>query len=639
MACKLIKFDDQSLKSFIVLLMAIAVSFFQQSAAMAETTIPDDEAVAELFGDDIIPTTTFGRSVQPLNRVAENVTVITRADIVRLQARTLDQLLLYYPGVLPYPNQFPGGVSTSMVQGLPGRQCLVTLDGVPLNTISAGFADLSLIPVGNFDSVEIVKGPTSSLWGRSVGASINLVTRDPAKNRIASGYYNGTLGMNNTYSTESVVSGTYEPTDTGYLLAGSGGTTNGFQRGIKGDSSAFYVKLKQQISDKTTLTGVMGKTSKAENFLNNQKANLKANVGADVYYGIAKLIHAISLRSDFEVNAYYFDTKFDAQYFNIEPIPPFIPVSGVNLNNQATSEKSGGVQLSYKYNGPTYWFTAGIDATHAVINNNTYFPATLPPTYLSNGKRPFNAAGYITGGIDFTDRITITSSFRYDWYSDLKNTYAPSAGIIFKVDDKTLLRATYGWGYSMPVLTGPTKDFETLWRVQGGLETSTIPGLWLKTNIFYDRTRNVHQNLFYFDQNPELNKNLVRQGFEIEAKTAPILNTSFGIGYTYTDIFNSDTGAQIYGLPRHQLIGSANWKYSNTDIGVYSRYVNYNDTPNSNDSVLWDIMVNQRIISWDTGTISLRLAAQNIFSGRQSPSPLTYGYIPLLVTGGVRVEF
>lgn len=626
-----------SLKTLIVLVLATTVLLFQSTIIMAKPTVSDDEAVADLLGDDIIPTTTFGRSVQPLNRVAENVTVITRADIVRLQARTLDQLLLYYPGVLPYPYQYPGGFSTPMIQGFSNRHILVTLDGVPLNLISEGAVDLSLIPVGNFDSVEIVKGPTSSLWGRSVGGSINIVTRNPAESKAA-GYLNATLGMNNTNSAESVVSGTNDSTHTGYLLAGSGGTTDGFQRGIKGSTNAFYGKLQQQIDNKTTVTGVLGKTAQNATPFNNLLENVKANLDENVYYGIVRFNHAFSLNSEIELNTFYFDVGVKTRYFNIAPIPGLIPVSGSEVKNQSTYENYCGAQLSYKYYGPKYWFSLGIDGMNSKMSENVS-SLVAPSVNLQLDKSILNIAAYVTGGLDLTDNLTLTASFRQDWYSDLQNTSAPSAGFIYKVGEKAVLRATYGWGYSLPVLNNTSKEFENLWRVQGGLETSIIPSIWLKTNFFYDRTRNVRQNIFTLNQGTETNRNLIRQGFEIEAKTVPVFNTTFGAGYTYTDIYNSDTGSPIRGLPRHQFIGSVNWNYADTGIGVYSRYVDYNDAPISNDSLLWDVMASQRIARWNTSTISLRLAVQNVFGGRQTPSPLAYGYVPLLVTGGVRVEF
>src|ERR1039457_1368873 len=126
-----------------------------------------DEKTAILFGDTIIPPTTFGRQTQLVNQVAENVTVITHEDIERLQAHSLGDVLQFYPGVIAYPYRNSNDMSVPMVQGLPNRQTLITMDGLPLNGLSDGIADIGLVPVNNLDRIEIVEGPAASVWGRS----------------------------------------------------------------------------------------------------------------------------------------------------------------------------------------------------------------------------------------------------------------------------------------------------------------------------------------------------------------------------------------------------------------------------------------------------------------------------------------
>ena len=64
------------------------------------------------------------------------------------------------------------------VQGLDPDYTLVLIDGEPVIGRTAGTLDLTRFSVGNLEQVEIVKGPTSSLYGsEALAGVINLITR------------------------------------------------------------------------------------------------------------------------------------------------------------------------------------------------------------------------------------------------------------------------------------------------------------------------------------------------------------------------------------------------------------------------------------------------------------------------------
>ncbi len=66
------------------------------------------------------------------------------------------------------------------VQGLDPDYTLVLIDGEPVIGRTAGTLDLTRFSVGNLEQVEIVKGPTSSLYGsEALAGVINLITRKP----------------------------------------------------------------------------------------------------------------------------------------------------------------------------------------------------------------------------------------------------------------------------------------------------------------------------------------------------------------------------------------------------------------------------------------------------------------------------
>lgn len=600
-------------------------------------SVYDDELTAALY-DDIVtpPKTTFGRSPRLLSEVAENVTVITKEDIARLQAQTIDDVFQFYPGIQPYPSRMSSDLSVPMLQGLPNRQTLVTLDGIPLNNLSDGAVDIGIIPVGFLERIEIVKGPASSVWGRSVGAVINLVTQEPEKNRPVSGRITASLGTKQTGYGDLNLSGSNERSGTGYFLAATGRQTRGFQKGIDGNGRSVYAKLTQELGAKTDLSALFARTASDRNFLYLPQQNVRGTNEGAAYFGIARLRHRHSSSSELDASIYFYNLSVDNNFYNLGPIPPFIPVSGVKVQSQGIREEIEGLQLAYKKNSSHYWLTTGIDASTSSLRNSE-FSLAPPPKNDRKVSHPDNIAEYMSFGLMPTNNFTFTLSFRHDWYSNLDSTYSTNAGVIFKLDDKTILRATYGNGYSLPTTSSGSNSFEKLWRVQTGVETNHIPGVWLKTNAFYDQTSNIKLQLKFFDQSPETTKDLTRRGFEVEAKTIPVLNTSLGLGYTYTHIFNTDNDSDIPGLPRHHLLLNTHYKAHGTDALLVARYINWNNK-SAKDSLIWDLLITQKIQSWDTGNISLQFGVRNIFGGEQSSTP-TFPNPPLRVNGGIQVTF
>lgn len=617
-------------------MLALVVVVFPPPTAAAELT-PADELTAALYGDELQPaTTTFGRSPRILSEVAENVTVISREDIARLQAHTLDDVFQYYPGIMPYPSRLSSDLSVPLLQGLPNRQTLVTLDGIPLNNLSDGVIDIGFVPVGFLERIEIVKGPAASVWGRSVGAVINLVTQDPDKGRLLTGRLTGSLGTNHNGYGDINLSGSNTESGTGYFLAATGRQAEGFQKGIDTQGRGVYAKLTQQVGMATDLSLLFARAATERGLLYLPQQNVRGlNSGAS-YFGIGRLQHRISPASELEASLYFYHLAVDNTFYNLAPIIPFIPVPGVKVQSQGIREETEGLQIAYKRSTSRYWLTLGVDATISSLRNSEFSLAPPPKNHRSI-TYPANVAEYISGGYNLTDALTVTASFRYDWYSRLDDTYSPNVGIIYRLDDRSVLRASYGYGYSLPTINSGSRDFETLWRVQAGIESNHVPGVWLKANAFYDRTRNVKLQLKFFDQGVETTRHLTREGFEVEARTVPVLNTTFGLGYTFTHIFNDDNGADIGGLPRHHLLLNANYRHDGTDAMLVARYINWNN-PAAADALIWDFLLTQNVGKWETGDVALQFSARNLFSGNQRPSP-TFPTPPLRVDLGLQVNF
>ena len=106
------------------------------------------------------------------------VTVLTRADIARLQPASLVDLLSGLPGVSLANSGGIGQQTSLFLRGTNSTQTLVLIDGVRVGSVSAGLPALEQIPVDQIARIEIVRGPRSSLYGSdAIGGVIQIFTR------------------------------------------------------------------------------------------------------------------------------------------------------------------------------------------------------------------------------------------------------------------------------------------------------------------------------------------------------------------------------------------------------------------------------------------------------------------------------
>jgi outer membrane cobalamin receptor len=128
-----------------------------------------------------------GRVEQALQDVPSNVTVLTRDDIERSAARTVDDLLRQIPGFSLFrrssslvANPTTQGVSLRGIGPSGVSRTLVLLDGVPLNDPFGGWVCWSKVPLESIERIEVVRGGGSALYGNyALGGVINIVTRKP----------------------------------------------------------------------------------------------------------------------------------------------------------------------------------------------------------------------------------------------------------------------------------------------------------------------------------------------------------------------------------------------------------------------------------------------------------------------------
>lgn len=121
---------------------------------------------------------TATRTAQTVDASLASVTVITRKDIERQQARSIQDLLRGAPGVNMVNQGGPGKATFVQMRGTESDHVLVMIDNIKVGSATSGTTAFENIPIEQIDRIEIVRGPRSSLYGsEAIGGVIHIFTR------------------------------------------------------------------------------------------------------------------------------------------------------------------------------------------------------------------------------------------------------------------------------------------------------------------------------------------------------------------------------------------------------------------------------------------------------------------------------
>lgn len=143
--------------------------------------------------DEVVVTAT--RNERTVGALPMPVTLVPKSQIKAMGSLRLNDVLTEQTGlvVVPQVNAQGNGIQ---LQGFNPDYTLILMDGEPIIGRYTGSLELSRFTVGNIKQIEIVKGPSSSLYGSDALAGvINIITNRPQGTRAN---VSARYGTNNT---------------------------------------------------------------------------------------------------------------------------------------------------------------------------------------------------------------------------------------------------------------------------------------------------------------------------------------------------------------------------------------------------------------------------------------------------------
>ena len=194
-------------------LTTVIAALLSSSTVLAETTPLETTLV------------TATRTKQTIDETLAPVSVFTREDIERLQAKDIAELLSEAPGVVISQDGSKGSTTSLFIRGTNSDHTLILVNGQRISSATLGDTAVQFLDPEQIERVEIVRGPRSSIYGsEAIGGVIQIFTKN-GKNSEAT-YIRTGAGSNDSWQlaagTRGKVGSTYYSVDASYF------DTNGF---------------------------------------------------------------------------------------------------------------------------------------------------------------------------------------------------------------------------------------------------------------------------------------------------------------------------------------------------------------------------------------------------------------------------
>ncbi len=408
------------------------------------------------------------RTKRQLSSLPLPVTLVSQKKIAQSGSVRLNEILSEQTGIITVADR--SGFEGIQIQGMESDYVLILIDGVPLIGRSSGNFNLERLTVGNIKQIEVVKGPSSSLYGsEAMGGVVNIITEKPETKKLSgnSSYRIGSfteqdlnLGIEQSFKKLRYAFFANRFSSEGYDLNSDtqGNTVDPFENyTVNGriyydfndkislfSSTRFYHQLQNSelITEESIYRG-----DNEENDLNTQLKldhlwNEKFNATYEFYYTNYKAsekLTSVNAPTDI-LNDSFFDQKL---------LRPEIRATYTFNNN---SKLTSGVGFQYD------------------LLDRTYF----------DDKVDFSSQ-YVYSQYDFNvlDRINIIAGARFDNHSEYSNQFSPKLAFRFKITNEFAFKTSIGYGYKAP-------DFRQLYF---DFTNSTVGYTVLGYNVAVDKLK------------------------------------------------------------------------------------------------------------------------------------------------------
>lgn len=390
-----------------------------------------------LYSDTVF--ITANKSERQIKGITVPVSLINAKTILQSGYTRLGDALREQTGIT-LTSGFGAGVQ---LQGLNPDYTIILIDGEPLIGRTAGVLDLNRIAVGNIKKIEIVKGPSSSLYGSEAMAGvINIITDKSADNKIIGSIRYGsykTMDANLSFA-KKIKQLQLQTYYNQYSTDGFSVRPNSNQRFITPITrSTLTQHFKYDLSKNTFLD---------LNYRFN-KENIKsiiavANNGTTIYSNGNEnnddqnasfiLNHQFNSKIKSKLNTYYthFESKQDLLTLTGNPYNDYFKQNFARIENQTE------IKFNENINS-----IIGVGLVEEKVNSTRY-------DNIKNTKN--NTIKYLFNQWEWNDgkKMVVNAGFRYDNNQNFASALSPKLSLLYKYSTQLRFKMSAGRGFKAP---------------------------------------------------------------------------------------------------------------------------------------------------------------------------------------------
>lgn len=477
-----------------------------------------------------------------------NVTQVNSAEIEKSGESSLLPILVNkVPGLFVTERGFAGyGVSggsagTVNIRGVgQGNKVLFMIDGQPQWAGVFGHSLADTYVANGVEKVEVVKGPSSLLYGsNAMGGSINLVTQTQKKD----GLTGRARAMFGSFSTQKfALSSGYKKDKFSATLSGQLDRSNGNRAGSAFWLANEFAQLKYAASNHWNVAGMLDMTQSHANNPGTLQDPLE-NMWTDIFRGTGGLyVKNIYDKYDGGVQGYINWGRHNLDDGNAPGATPR------DYLFHSTDYNMGFTAYESFYLWNANIFSAGVDFQHwgGHIWNTNKEDESIRTSEASHHVNEI--AGYVMMQQGFFhDILNVNGGVRLQHGSTYGNVWVPQAGVIVKPGRASQIKASFSKGFRAPNI----RELYLYMPANPDLK----PEYMLNYEISYrqhflDYNLMIGAAIFYID-----GKNMIQtirqDGRPLNVNTGKFKNKGFEIEAAYNILSN--------------LQASASWSYLHTD--------------------------------------------------------------------------
>ncbi len=555
------------MRKILMLLVLVTNLGLLYSQEIPKDSIPQNE---EELDEVIVQSTRTSRTIKNTPTRIESIDAEELDEKANMKPSNVSMVLHESTGLQVQQTSATSGTASIRVQGLDGKYTQLLKDGYPnFGNFASGLSILEIPPL-DLKQVEVIKGPSSTLFGGgSIAGVINFISKTPTEK----GEHNFILNQSNIGQTNLGVYSSMRKGKWGYAILGLTNFQNSydvdnddFSEVPKSDNFTINPRLFYYPNETTSV--MLGNSFTKGNMKGGDMHVIDGNSDANhTYFEENRTMrNTTTLELDKRmVNSNSLKLKQSLSFFDRKINIPDYQFSGFNTN--------AFTDVSYVWNTQNQTIISGINIMYDDFDQKDM--ETLDA-------KSFTTGAYIQHTWDVTEKIKLENGLRFDnvtysnsIFSKNQSFLLPKISALFLINSKWSSRIGGGLGYKIPtIFTEETEEnqYQNLLPLNNVVAERSLGATGdvnYKSLIFEDLLFSVNQMFFITQINKPLvlendgtnsffvnaSEPVISKGFETNVKFIFKEDFKLFAGYTFTNAQEKyRTGNQIMPLlPKNKL--------------------------------------------------------------------------------------